>query len=270
MAIAFLGMWWANKQYKGKGVAWGRPLAALLGACSIGLALISMCVTLFVPNGPNMSVMKKKHETFLKVAYKRFGQEVAKRHPDANILLIKRYLITRHESAVKSQQLRIDAFKDGLNNKCTIEVVEEATSGSEGSEEEMGMTDADLEKIKELELTGERFDELVKENKDCNLIVSMMGLPADMAEVEEMKLWKMKKDERPAIALADANIHYLKAAIQAKMISVILHRKPVPVDPDQPLPKTDAEIFDMMYMLVSADTIDKISQQFPKLFAAAE
>ena len=31
--------------------------------------------------------------------------------------------------------------------------------------------------------------------------------------------------------------------------------------------KEEAEIFDMMYMIVSAGTIDKISSEFPKLFA---
>ena len=278
MFALFYGMWWANKQYKTKGVPWGRPLAALFGFATLGTALI---VIIFMSSDPHPGLDSQLLESQSKnakcqfVAYKFLGKEVAKQFPGAKVLLI-RY---NHGPASKNgksrpgsaDDIKIKALKEGLGGGIEIAAEEELyRSSSDYMKMNPGTGEIDPSSI----YTPNTLDELVSIHEDCTVIISFIGLPQahgkDNIPLAKMKLWKMEEGERPGLVLAEPHSRQNPKLIEHGRISAVLLNLPVPYDPTAPLPEGEQAIFDARYTIVTKGNIEDSKTKYPKMFLEAD
>ncbi|RMD84270.1 MAG: hypothetical protein D6820_01295 [Lentisphaerae bacterium] len=275
MGLGFVGMLWANRQYQARGVPWGRPLAALLGIISLCSAISIIIAQLGSGSGQTKAILEREKK-FQYVAYKRLGQEVAKRFPRANILLIREksypQLNTGSSQTTDMNKLQEDAFREGLAGKARIEAVEQLSSGMDEymyfdpGPDGKAPTEIDYKKLQEELFTGEKLDKLIEDYPNCNVVVSFLGLPQDM---KTMKLWTKKPDERPALVLAQPYIYELKPLIKLKYCPIILYNKPLKGEGilDMEFPDNEEEAFNKRYLLITPENVDQIAKEYPKLFA---
>ncbi len=151
----------------------------------------------------------------------------------------------------------IEALKKGLGTPdaevCTIEI---ANKGNMPAEEEFMMP------IEEM-MTAKDFDKLIDSHSDCKLIVSMIGLPRDLAK---MKLWHMSKDKRPNLALLNADTHALKGAIAKGLITAVVSYKPGITYTEESAPSDPQKAFDMRYLLITPENVEKVAKDNKGLF----
>lgn len=266
MFALFYGMWWANKQYKTKGVPWGRPLAVLFGFATLGAALIVM---IFMSSGPDPVLDSQFMEKAAKcqfVAYKFLGKEVAKQFPGAKVLLI-RY----NHGPGSADDIKIKALKEGLGGGIEIAAEEELYgSGFEYKKMNPGTGAINPSSI----YTTNTLDELVSIHEDCTVIISFIGLPQahgkDNIPLAKMKLWKMEEGERPGLVLAEPHSRQNPKLIEHGLISAVLRNLPVPYDPTAPLPEGEQAIFDTCYTIVTKGNIEDSKTKYPEMFVEAE
>lgn len=102
------------------------------------------------------------------------------------------------------------------------------------------------------------FEAAILKHKDCNLVISLVGLPFDMWK---MTIWKWNDMARPSVALLDGDPRWLWRAIQSGYISVMAPYRPgwtyfqgVPDDP--------VKAFAMRYLLITKDNLAEISERY--------
>lgn len=111
------------------------------------------------------------------------------------------------------------------------------------------------------------FDKLAKENPECDLIVSLIGLPVNLAQVE---IWRKPDVPKFALLLPDWRFLGSQQAIQGavksgKIVAAILNKPGAP-------PETvfsggdDKTEFDKRFLLVTAENIDNLMRSHPQLF----
>jgi len=270
MFAAFIGMLWANKQYKAKGVAWGRPLAAVLGIGSLVFAILAM-----IKSGGGTVDMDKVNEfrdrelAYQRISHKKLGEEIAKQHAGAKILLIKHKSSPMGDGGENlTEKAQMEGLLAGLNGEADIMVEEEVSSGMEDM---MMGGDPDApektpEEMMEDMLSAEKFNKLLAVNKTCNVVVSLAGLPPDY---QLMKIWKIKDPKkRPALVVANAYLYDLKFAFNPKFkfITAALAHKAVAFDPNQPVPEDEQVAFDSRFIMITPENVVKVASDNADLF----
>ena len=110
------------------------------------------------------------------------------------------------------------------------------------------------------------FDAMLKRHPECNLIISLIGLPMD---VENMEIWDAEETPetpKPKIALMDANIYNLKAAISSGIvIGTVTYSPAAKYDESKP-PADIKQAFDKRFLLVTPENVEAIATQHTGLF----
>ena len=110
------------------------------------------------------------------------------------------------------------------------------------------------------------FDAMLKRHPDCNLIVSLLGLPMD---VENMEIWYVEETPetpKPKIALMDANIYNLKAAIQSGTVIATVTYSPSAKYDESKAPEDPQQAFDKRFLLITPENVEAIASQHAGLF----
>ena len=112
--------------------------------------------------------------------------------------------------------------------------------------------------------TAKTFDQLIKKHaKDCDLVISTIGLPQDFGR---MAFWTMKK--RPKLALTSCSVYNLRRALErGAVIGAVSYDPTKPYDED-PAPEDPETAFQKRYLLLTPKNTKSIAQQHPSLFAA--
>jgi hypothetical protein len=107
------------------------------------------------------------------------------------------------------------------------------------------------------------FDKLLAQHPECNLIVSLIGLPADLAQT---KCWR---DERTKFALLLPDLRFagnaaaVKRAVQSGKLVVFVLNRPG----GQPSPRdTIEEQFEKQFILVTVENVERVIEEYPQLF----
>ena len=109
------------------------------------------------------------------------------------------------------------------------------------------------------------LDKIVKDHVGCDVLVSLIGLPADIRKTET---WR-RDDKRFALLLPDLRfVGDRSAIIQAikcqKLVAMILNKPGAPPE-DQPLGRDLKMEFDRRFLLITAETVDHYLKEYPKL-----
>lgn len=111
------------------------------------------------------------------------------------------------------------------------------------------------------------FDKAIKQHTDCSVVVSLIGLPGELAACET---WKPASPVKFALLLPDfRSITDSAAVVQAvksgKLVAFVL---PKPGAPDNNVPTSGdwkAE-FERRFILVNASNVEQVLQSMPNLF----
>ena len=113
------------------------------------------------------------------------------------------------------------------------------------------------------------FDTLAAEHPDCDLIVSLIGLPAALDRVQ---CWRTNGPPRFALLFPDLRVIGDAAAVgralkTGKLAAFVLPKPGAP-DSQTRLGRDPAAEFEKRFVLVTGSNIDQVVRSFPKLFPA--
>ncbi|MBI3417852.1 MAG: hypothetical protein HY043_21375 [Verrucomicrobia bacterium] len=111
------------------------------------------------------------------------------------------------------------------------------------------------------------FDILMKQNPSTEIIVSLIGLPNGVTETE---LWKNPKMPKLGLLLPDWRVlgdpQLVTQAIRSGKIAAAVLNKPGAPAENAPPGNDSRAAFAERFLLVTADSLDDLLRQYPKLF----
>lgn len=214
------------------------------------------------------------------------GRYLAEKFPGSKALVV----VDKVKNSVFDEQY--SALKDAIKGKITIVAEdmptpvepppapegEAATSDAEGkaatgekpalySEEGIPPQEISLRET----MKAADFDALIQRHPDCNLIITFIGLPA---EVEEMEFWhseakseeKPDLPEKPKIAIINGDVYKLKNAISTGMVVAAVTYSPKAKFDEATAPSNPKTAFDKRYLLITPENVESINEEFGGLF----
>lgn len=106
------------------------------------------------------------------------------------------------------------------------------------------------------------FDIVIDRHPECNIIVSLIGLPDD---VKYMKIWQMEEKKRPKVAVLNGYLFMLGGAIKVGYVCAAAAQKNGSITDEAP-PSNPEKAFNMRYILVTPENIDEMAKKYKKLF----
>lgn len=157
----------------------------------------------------------------------------------------------------KRQKILIDGLKEGFGSGITVGAIdapmpENAQQGPEG----MPMMMMEM-------MTAADFDAVIAKHPDCNLIVSLIGLPRD---VGNMALWQQEEENRPKMALLFGEIYDKVNEIAAGALVACVSYRPGVKFSEEPAPEDPQEAFDKRYILITPKNVQEVAEKYPGLF----
>jgi hypothetical protein len=115
-------------------------------------------------------------------------------------------------------------------------------------------------------MSANAFDQLTTEHPDCEILISLVGLPATL---QDQRCWR---EPRPHFALLLPDLRFVgdaaavkQAVLSGKLAAFVLHK---PGAPDlRSSPRKTGE-FDKRFLLVTRENIEQVIADYPQLFPA--
>lgn len=113
--------------------------------------------------------------------------------------------------------------------------------------------------------TAGAFDEIVFDNPEANLILSLVGLPVNW---KQMLFWVMEDSKRPKLVITNGQVFDLYDPIIQGYINAVVHHKPASeYNSQDDVPYDVTEAFEKRYLLIDADNIAEIASENEGMFA---
>ena len=111
------------------------------------------------------------------------------------------------------------------------------------------------------------LDRLIREHPECALVVSLIGLPANLAGAE---FWGRTNAPKFALLLPDWRIVGDGPVVQSawksgKIVAAVLNKPGSPAE-QSAVEKESQTAFDRRFLLVTAENFDEVQRAFPRLF----
>ena len=235
MTAALIGMIICGKKQN------STPLFKKKLAGGLLVVVIVCAISLFVHLNSDIrgNEISNRHSGFYRVAGISMGRELARQTPGGKILLIHQ----QGYEKIDQEKAVFKGLKEGLDGKLEIAAIETI-------------------KISPSEcVSAKQLDALIQQHPDCNVVLTMIGLPND---VGEMKIWQRPTGKRPKIAVLKGQAYFIRA-VEGGAINAMVCHKPNP-NLNQEVPTDPQAAFDMVYVMVTPENIVKIKKQYPKLF----
>ena len=275
MIISGIGAVWGISRQKA-GCAWGRPVALLCAICAVAAAGWRMVGLSSFPNPADLLRNELRYE---QAAAWKLGNHLASTCPGAKALVIvEPQLIppgaAQNETAAKTdrQENILDGLREGFGDK--VELVKAIAPEipphvKQFMEDAPGTSPEDAPEPMFIPLeewfTAKTFDQLIKKHaKECDLVISTIGLPQDLGR---MAFWTMKK--RPKLALTGGSVYNLRQALETGAVIGAITYDPSKTYDDDPPPKDLGAAFQKRYLLLTPKNTKSIAQQHASLFATS-
>jgi hypothetical protein len=116
-------------------------------------------------------------------------------------------------------------------------------------------------------MTPDAFDKLARQHADCDLIVSLVGFPADLSRCE---IWNAPGSPKFALLLPDLRMvgdaPLVQSAMKSGKLAAFVLRRPGAPDDDSVPGKNFKEEFEKRFVLVTAENVEQVLQTYPRLF----
>ena len=115
-------------------------------------------------------------------------------------------------------------------------------------------------------VTENAFDALARSHPNCDVLVSLIGLPVQVSRTE---IWRNPR-LKLALLLPDWRMvgdpDEVRRSIKAGKIAVAIIKKPGSVNEGAPMESKDETAFANRYLLVTGQTVDDLMGKYPQLF----
>ncbi len=257
MILSLIGMIVCSK--KQDSVAMAKPAAVGLMVLVMLCAVVILMKTGVIGDQGTQKIIQNEF-VYTKASYVTLGKFIAEKNAGAKILLI---VDKQRKNDTRSPML-LDAFKEGLAGKATISASETPAIAWPEGRPQPRPEEMDMMPLQEM-MTAQSFNDLMAKYPDCTLIVSFIGLPND---VENMQIWTMEPEKRPKIALINGTYHNLKSAVVSGIVVAIVAVNPGAKFTDESAPSDIKAAFDKRYIMITPDNIEQIAQQYANMFQA--
>ncbi|MBN1863846.1 MAG: hypothetical protein JW808_02985 [Victivallales bacterium] len=247
MVACFVGMIICAKKQHTNSLA--KPLAIVL------LLVVVACTVLILVKNLGSGDTKKLIENemkFAKASTYVLGKKIAEVKPGANVLII-----VEDDMAVNPRQATlIDGFKEGFGSSITnITIKSPQVQKPKGAPEEFAMPMMEL-------MTTEHFNKLLDQNRSCNLVITMIGLPYDMAKLNIWQQFERDPKKTPNLCLMNTEISMMYPAIKGGLVLAAVTYNPDARYTEDPAPTDPQQAFDMRYLLITTENVDEIAEKF--------
>lgn len=246
MIAALIGMIICSKKQKTNPGA--QPIAIAL----LIVVIISGIYMLYQNNifgGSNAGIIKAENHFYASQGY-MVGKFIAKNIPGAKVLVIENEDFEKNER----EQAFLGALKEGMGSESVTPVALEILNKPkrpEGMPEDMPMMP-----VMEM-MTSKDFDATLKAHSNCNVVVSVIGLPRD---ANNMRLWKEPAAKRPKLILVGSGMGgsvKIGPAIKQGMISAVVNISKDAKFDDEGAPSAYEDAFKKRYVLIDKTNVDQ-------------
>ena len=203
------------------------------------------------------------------LAMRRLGEHLAQKFPGQRALLISNPFTENANTAsdiVATEKAGIDGFKKGMGDKLVLEAVAFPELKPEARTNPRAVfIDGETTTPLSFLVSADAFDKLAGQHPQAGLFVSLIGLPAN---VKELRCWQ---DEKPKFALLLPDLRFVgnaaavKQSLQKGKIATMVLQKPGAPSLHRGVSQTD---FDQLFILVTAENIERTMIDYPQLFPA--
>ena len=260
MIIFAIGMYWANRQYKTKGVAWGRPVAGLFGVLALVMALSRILYDLTgCEKDKRQSAILGKELRYTDAQFQYLGDYMKRKFANHTVLLIASPKIAGSNEYADD---RLDTIKSALKEAFDGRLTISRTVHLESPEGQDGMPP-----MFETMFTAEAFNDIVTDNSEATLILSLVGLPMNW---KEMTFWQLEDEKRPKLVLTNGQVYELYDPIIQGYVNAVVHYNPSSeYNFQDDVPSDVTEAFKKRYLLIDSDNIAKIASENEGMFASS-
>ena len=199
----------------------------------------------------NISDIMKNETRFACSKATVLGQYLAQKYPGKKVLIICNQGFEKN----KRTQKIINALRQAVCSEANADTIK-VKAPTKDMLDHNGNLVIPLEEV----MTPADFDAAVTAHPDCQVIVSMIGLPREKAK---MKFWN---DKNKHLAMLNANIFDQKNDIKAGRIVAAVSFKPGVKFTEDPAPADPRKAFDKRYLLITPDNIGHLKKEYPNLF----
>jgi hypothetical protein len=205
------------------------------------------------------------------IATRGLAEHLARTHPGKSALIISNPFTQRPDTAraiVETEQAGIRGLREGFGTSISVAAVPVPELRTDARENPRALL-ADVETSTPLSylVEPEAFDQLAGKHANCEIIVSLIGLPLEVARCEA---WKAAGAPTFALLLPDLRIigdaMAVKSALKSgKLAAFVLARPGAPGDDTTPARDWKAE-FEKRFLLVTAENVEQVMLAHPGLF----
>jgi hypothetical protein len=205
------------------------------------------------------------------IATRGLAEHLARTRPGKSALIISNPFAQRQDTAqaiVETEQAGIRGLREGFGRSISVAAVVFPELKPEARENPRALL-GDVETSTPLSylVEPEAFDQLAGKHANCEIIVSLIGLPLEVARCEA---WKAAGAPRFALLLPDLKVIGDAAAAKSamksgKLLAFVLARPGAPGDDTTPGRDWKAE-FEKRFLLVTAENVEQVVQAYPGLF----
>lgn len=260
MGLAFIGMLYCAKKQRENPNMQLFAIALLVAIIGLGVSLLFQTGVLGEGEQGRLMANELKYS---KAKALIFGKALAAKYPKANAMLIIRNGYDKNER----EKSVLESLKEGLGKDINISAI---VSPELPKMNPMMMKDGKMPPDAQMMMMpmddmigAEAFDKMMGSHKACDLVISMISLPFDFAN---MKFWKTPASEHQKLALLESDPYMLKDGIKKGYIVAMVAYKPNIKFTEDPAPKEPQKAFDERFMVITPENLASVEKEFPNFF----
>lgn len=205
------------------------------------------------------------------LAARGLAEEVARNQFGSRVLVLSNPFTQRADIAkaiADMEQAGLSGLRAGLGIKATVGAVAFPELLPEALENPASLL-SDVETTTPLSflVVPDAFDKLIKQHNDCPVVVSLIGLPAELNQCEA---WNAAAPTKFAFLLPDFQgiadgPAIIKAVKSGKLVAFVLPKPGGPAS-DAPVGKDWKAEFAKRFILVTAENVEQVVATSPQLF----
>jgi len=200
------------------------------------------------------------------------GRDLAARYPGSRVLIISNPF-TQHadvpKAILRQEESRVEGLRTGLEEGgMAVEVVYPALKLGALEDPRSFIADSDTSTPLSFLVAENAFDQLREPHPDADLMVSLIGIPADLTQG---KAWNDPSGPRFAFFLPDLKLlggrPGVEAAFAADKLAAVVLTRPGSAAEDAEVGRLDDATFSEQFLLVHRDNAAAVMSKWGSLFS---
>jgi hypothetical protein len=208
--------------------------------------------------------------THREIALRVLGQFLAEKHPSAAVLALGNPFSRRRDQPAevyRFEESSLRGLQAGIGPAATVRVAYPSVRSSFDRDPSSVRIDPQTTTPLSFLIEEGAFDAAARAHPECKVIVSWIGIPADM---EKQEVWRPNDSHQFALFAPDwrliGDLGVVRALFKSgKLIAAVLPKPGAP-DEQTDLPGTIREQFDQRFLLVTSENLEELAAQYPRAF----